>query len=58
MYLTYVAPSALGADGEDEGEDVQDEHHGDDDDGRHAGRSLKKPAPYPLGISGWRGVMN
>jgi hypothetical protein len=33
--LTYVAPAPLGADCEHEGEDVQDEHDGDDDDGRH-----------------------
>jgi len=38
--LTYVAPAALGADGEHEGEDVQDEHDGDDDDGRH-GRPIE-----------------
>jgi hypothetical protein len=35
VVTTHVAAAALGADGEDEGEDVQDEDDGDDDDGRH-----------------------
>lgn len=38
LAIAHRAPALLGADGEDEGEDVEDEHDGQDDYGRHGHR--------------------
>jgi hypothetical protein len=38
VHVRRRVPAFLGADGEDEGEDVEDEHDGQDDYGRHGHR--------------------